>query len=91
MTTLLSFSPSNTSSPPFQSTVQLDGSGYQLSCFWNIYSQYWYYQLSQNGNAVITAPLIGSPPNFSIFLAPGIFSVSTILYRSGSGNFEINP
>ncbi|HQT68617.1 MAG TPA: hypothetical protein PLC74_13550 [Acetobacteraceae bacterium] len=94
MTTLVAFTPSNASSPPFQATVTLDGVEYNLTAFWNVYRDTgnWYYSIvDQSGNVQITAPLIGSPPNGDIYLAPNVFAISTILYRPSTGNFEINP
>jgi len=35
--------------------------------------------------------LVGSPPSANIYLASGVFVQSTILYRTGTNNFEIVP
>ena len=92
MTTIIAFTPSNNSAPPFSTSITMDGNSYGLSCFWNLYRGGWYYQLTdQNGNIVITAALVGSPLGSNIYLAPGIFQTSTILYRSDTVNFEITP
>lgn len=93
------FTPSNNSAPPFSASITLDGASYGLTCSWNLYrggqgvaGQGWYYQLTdQNGNVVITAALIGSPLNANIYLAPGILTASTLLYRADTGNFEVTP
>lgn len=92
MTTLVAFTPSLLSSPPFSAQVALDGQNYTLATAWNIYRGGWYYSLTdQFGNLIITAALVASPPNYSILLAPGIFVTSTILFRDATQNFEISP
>jgi hypothetical protein len=90
--TTIPFTPNNTSSPPFQTTVTLDGTSYSLSTMSNFYGKRWYVQLTdQSGNIIQNMPLIGSPPNFDIYLFPGLFTTSTVLYRIGTGMFEIGP
>lgn len=92
MTTLIPFTPSAFSASPFSASVTLDNANYMLSCFWNLYRTGWYYSLTdQNGNIAITAALVGSPLTASIFLAPGLFQTSTLLYRADTGNFEATP
>ncbi|MDR6421271.1 hypothetical protein J2801_003559 [Paraburkholderia phenoliruptrix] len=89
-TTLIAFSPNNSASPPFSTTVTLDGVSYQLIVTWNIAGQRWYASLQdQSGNVIWYGALIGSPLNYDILLAPGIFTTSTLLYRADTGNFEI--
>lgn len=92
MTIYVAFTPANNASPPFSATVTLDGGTYTLSVFWNIYRPGWYYSLTdQSGSVAITAALIASPPTANIYLAPGVLATSTLLYRDGTGNFEITP
>ena len=92
MTTLVPFLPSNVASPPFQATVTLDGTQYSLTATWNVYRGDWYFTITdQSGNVTFNGALIASPPDYDIYLAPGIFTTSTILYRDSTGNFEINP
>lgn len=92
MTTLIPFSPNNTASPPFSAPLTLDGTSYTGNVTWNVYGQRWYISIvDQNGNAVWTGPLIGSPSGYDIPLAPGVFSASTLLYREDTGNIEVNP
>lgn len=92
MTTLIAFQPSNANTPPFQTTVTLDGISYSLSVTWNIAGQRWYAALTdQNGNIAWSGGMVGSPLGFDILLAPGVFSTSTLLYREDTGNFEVNP
>jgi hypothetical protein len=92
MTTYIAFQPQANTAPPFQTPVTLDGTTYNLVCWWNIYRAGYYYTITDQGGMVIyTGALVGSPTSSNIYLAPGIFQTSTMLYRSGSGNFEINP
>jgi hypothetical protein len=90
--TTIPFSPSPTQSPPFQVPVTLDGVSYNLTAMWNFAAQRWYASLVNASGAVAWyGALVGSPLNYDIPLAPGIFTVSMILYREDSGNFEITP
>jgi hypothetical protein len=92
MTTFLAFAPSINAAPPFSVSITMDGNSYNLAVFWNLYRTGWYYSLTdQNGNAVITAALVGSPLTANIDLAPGVFDTSTLLYRADTGNFEVTP
>jgi hypothetical protein len=92
MSTLIPFSPNNNASPPFSTSVTMDGTSYTLSAIWNISGQRWYASLTdQSGNNTWTGALIGSPLNYDILLAPGVFSTSTLLYRADTGNFEVSP
>lgn len=92
MTTYIQFLPNNSASPPFQATVTLDGNPYACLVTWNIAGQRWYMAINdQNGNNVWTGALVGSPLTYSIYLAPGIFSTSTILYREDNSQIVINP
>jgi hypothetical protein len=89
-TTLLAFTPSPVAAPPFSAIVTIDGASYTLATAWNFYGQRWYFSLSdQFGNLTINSPLIGSPPNANIYLAPGIFTKTTLLFRVSTNNFEI--
>ncbi|SAK53617.1 hypothetical protein AWB78_01343 [Caballeronia calidae] len=92
MTTLVPFNPSNATSPPFQAIFILDGQAYSGVATWNLTAQRWYLTLlDQSGKPAWSGALVGSPLSADIFLAPGIFSSSTILYREDSGNFEVTP
>lgn len=91
MTTFVSFAPQAQSVPPFQTPVTLDGATYNLIGWWNILGR-WYFTINdQSGNNIFTGALTGSPDATAIYLAPGVFQVSTLLYRSSTGNFEVNP
>ncbi len=90
--TVLPFSPSPTAAPPFSAIITLDGQSYNLIAAWNFYRGDWYISLTdQSGNLIVNQPLIGSPPDANIELAPGIFSSSTLVYRPSTGNFEVTP
>ena len=90
--TIIPFIPNASGAPPFSALVTLDGRSYSLVVMWNFYRGDWYISLTdQSGNVVINQPLIGSPPNADIPLAPSIFTQSTLVYRPSTGNFEQNP
>lgn len=92
MTTLIAFAPNNQDTPPFSTVMQLDGNYYNAAVTWNVYAQRWYLTLSdQSGNVIWNGALVGSPTAGNIYLAPGLFETSTLLYRSGTNNFEITP
>jgi hypothetical protein len=92
MTTFIPFSPSPTQSPPFQVTVTLDNVPYNLTAMWNFSAQRWYASLMDgSGNVAWYGAMVGSPLNYDIPLAPGVFTASTILYREDTGNIETNP
>lgn len=91
MTTLIPFQPQANAAPPFQAIVALDGETCNLTCWWNVLGM-WYYTIADQDQAVLyTGALVGSPDSSDIPLAPGIFQTSTLLYRSGTGNFEVSP
>lgn len=86
------FQPNNNAAPPFQTTVTLDGQSYALITMWNFYGSRWYVSLTDgNGNLVWYGPQIGSPPNANIYLTPGLFTTSTLLFRQSTQNFEVGP
>jgi hypothetical protein len=90
--TPIAFAPNNQVSPPFSTIFTLDGQSYAGSVTWNVYAQRWYLTLSdQGGNVIWNGALVGSPLDANIYLAPGIFTTSTLLYRESTGNFEQNP
>lgn len=92
MTTLIKFAPSSNSTPPFKETFTLDGQSYTGVATWNFAAQRWYFSLTDyTGKTVWNGALVGSPESVDIYLALGIFQSSTILYRAGTGYFEVNP
>ncbi len=92
MTTLVAFQPNPNSAPPFQATITMDGGSYSLTTLWNLYRGGYYVNIAaQDGTVEWMGALVGSPPAANIYMAPGVFQTSTILYRASTGNFEINP
>ncbi|HGL4258432.1 TPA: hypothetical protein ACKE3D_002112 [Burkholderia dolosa] len=90
--TLIPFTPSNASTPPFSTSVTLDGASYVANVAWNFYGQRYYMTIADTaGNVIWTGAMVGSPNGFDILLAPGIFKQSTILFREDTGNIEVNP
>ena len=90
--TIIPFLPSNANSPPFSALVQLDSASYLLSATWNVYGQRWYLSIvDQSNNPIWTGAMVGSPDSDNIYLAPNVFTASTILFRASSGNIEIGP
>lgn len=86
------FQPQQNSAPPFQQTITMDGGTYNLVCTWNIDRGGYYVSLvDQYGNVDWCGALVGSPAASNIYLAYGIFTTSTLLYRSATGNFEVGP
>lgn len=91
MATIIPLAISNTS-PPFQAAVTLDGKPYKLSAMWNFAAQRWYASLvDTQGKLAWYGALVGSPLGYDIPLAPGVFQVSSILFREDSGQFEVSP
>ena len=92
MATFVPLTLNASTSPPFSYVFTLDSASYPGSVTWNVAAQRWYFTLTdQFANLIWNGPLIGSPLNYDIPLAPGIFSTSTILWREDTGNFEILP
>ncbi len=92
MTTLVAFQPNPNSAPPFQATITMDGSSYNLTTLGTLKrGGYYVNSAAQEGTVEGMGALVGSPPAANIYLAPGVFQTSTILYRPSTGNFEINP
>jgi hypothetical protein len=90
--TLIPFTPSNASNPPFSTPVTLDGGSYVANVTWSFYGQRYYMSIVDvSGTVIWTGAMVGSSLNHDVLLAPGIFSQSTILYREDTGNIEVNP
>ncbi len=89
--TTIAFTPSNNAAPPFTALVVLDGGTYQLAATWNLYREDWYISLYDENNAlVVNQPLIGSPDDANIALAPGLFD-DVLIFRTSSQSFVVNP
>lgn len=92
MASLIPLVLNSSTSPPFRAVVTLDSASYTMSVTWNLAAQRWYVTFAdQFANVVWNGPLIGSPLNYDIPLAPGIFTASVIIWREDTGNFEISP
>ena len=92
MTTLVPFTPSANTSPPFSHVFTLDGQSYLGTVTWNFAAQRWYFTLTDSSGAVVwNGGMVGSPDGYNIYLALGVFTTSTILFRKDTGNFEVNP
>ena len=90
--TTIPFVPQLTTSPPFQANVTLDGASYVLQALWNIYRNDWYFSIvSASEGVVFIGPLIGSPQDADIYLAPGVFETSKIIYVVDNQQFVIIP
>ena len=92
MTTYIPFTPNLKAAPPWQGQFVLDGETYLGTVTWNFFGQRFYISFAkQNQPPVAYVPLVGSPLDADIPLAPWAFSQSTVLYRSDTGNFEVAP
>jgi len=90
--TTIPFTPSPYQTPPFSQIITMDGQSYLLSTAWNLAGQRWYIVIAdQNGTVVLNRPLTGSPSDFDINMTFGIFTTSTLVYRTDTGNFEVGP
>lgn len=90
MTTFVVFN--NNPNVLFQFNASLDGANYTVTCPYNISGQRYYINISNNfGNLIMSRPIIGSPDNIDINLVIGYFFTSTLVYRTSSNSFEINP
>jgi hypothetical protein len=86
-TTYIPFLPASNAN--FQFQVTLDGANYSVIVNWNLFGQRYYLNIyTLTGARVLTVPLIGSPNFFNISMTAGYFT-TMLIYRPGSGNFEI--
>lgn len=92
MTTYVLFNPTATGNPPWRAQLALDGAVHFATAQWNIAGQRWYINLTNSSGATVWyGPLIGSPLDYDILLASGLFTTSTLLFRADTGNFEVTP
>lgn len=90
MTTYVPFVPNPATA--FSFTAVLDGTSYTLGVPWNVFGQRWYLNCTgPNGEQIFQRALIGSPNGNDIELIGPWFEVSTMVFRSDSQTFEINP
>lgn len=67
MTTFINFTPSGTTSPPFQFDATLDGNQYLVTTTWNLFRRGWYINVfAVDGTLIATKALIASPGGLSI-------------------------
>lgn len=89
---IIPFTPNNSSNPPFSALFTLDGAQYSGTTQWNLAGQRWYFTLTDGyGNIIWNGPLIGSPLDGAIPLAPGIFTESMLIFMEDTGNFVQTP
>lgn len=92
MTTYVAFTPNPNGAPPFQTVFTLDGASVIGTVTWNFAGQRYYLTLTNQSNTILwCGGLVGSPSGQNIYLAPSVFSTSTLLYREDTGNFEVTP
>jgi hypothetical protein len=90
MTTFVPFTPSPREA--FSFSANMDGTACQFTVTWNVYGQRWYLTCATgNGRLVFHRAMVGSPCHGEINLAWGYFSVSTLIFRIDTQNFEITP
>lgn len=86
-TVYVQFAPSTSSNFQFQATF--DGDVYTIIVTWNLFGQRYYVNIyTVNGDLVAALPLIGSPADMNISITAGYFTTQ-LIYRAGSGNFEV--
>ncbi|MFV9180554.1 phage baseplate plug family protein [Serratia marcescens] len=87
-TTLYPFSGNEQKSMIF--TPVLDGEVYNCQTKWNVASQRWYLNITDNsGNRLLTTPMVGSPVGYDINLLVGAFTISKMVWRYVSGQIEV--
>ena len=87
--TLVPFQPSATQ--PFQFQVITDEATYTAVVTWSLAGQRYYfnlYDLSQN--LIACMAMVGSPPGYDIDLAYGQITPASVVFRTSTGNFEVN-
>jgi len=90
MTTLYQFTPQINQNFTFSPT--LDGQQYSVIVVWSLFGQRWIVNVyTLQGVLLFQKPLTGSPNDYSINLAAGYMSSSTLVYRVSTNNFEVSP
>jgi hypothetical protein len=89
MTVLIDFQPST--GTPFQTQVTLDGTVYTVIVTWNLFGRRYYLNIyTLAGVLVSSRPMVGSPLDYDISVAPGTFT-STLVYRAATNQLEVSP
>ncbi|WP_405027751.1 phage baseplate plug protein [Mangrovibacter phragmitis] len=71
-------------------TPTLDGTVYNCSIGWNIAAQRWYLTVKDgSGNRVLTRAVTGSPVGADINLLFGVFTSTTMVWRTPDGKIEV--
>ncbi len=87
-TTLYPFSGNEQKSMIF--TPMLDGEVCNCQIKWNIASQRWYINVTDNsGNRLLTTPMIESPIGYDINMLVGAFNITRMVWRSAIGQIEV--
>ena len=74
------FTPDNNADPPFQITINMD---YIFRVMYNLYSQRWYFRISDlQQNVIKIAPLISSTENKEINLTFNLFFNNSLIFRN---------
>jgi hypothetical protein len=90
LTAYYPFVPNPNSAFEFKPT--LDGVVYSVTVTWNLFGQRWFFNIyTQSGVLILSAALIGSPPNYDIDLVEFYFTTSTLIFRESTQQFEVNP
>jgi len=81
------FNPAPNANFQFQATF--DGNNYDVIVNWNLFGQRFYVNIfTLAGDRVLSIPLIGSPNFYNISMTAGYFT-TMLIWRPGTGNFEI--
>lgn len=68
------------------------GPVFQVTVFWSVYGQRWYFVVTdQNNNIILTKPLIASTPVYPVNLIGGYFIGSVMVYLESSQQFVVTP
>lgn len=77
------FTPDNNADPPYQITINMDNKDYIFRVMYNLYSQRWYFSISDlQQNVIKIAPLISSTENRDINLTFNIFFNNSLVFRN---------
>ncbi|HBZ7597779.1 TPA: hypothetical protein R1B10_001122 [Klebsiella pneumoniae] len=71
-------------------TPILDGEVHNCQIKWNIYSQRWYLNITDNSeHRLLTIPLIASPAGYDINLLISVFTRTRMIWRYAAGQIEV--
>lgn len=75
---------------PFSTQITVGSGTYTFTAQWLVIPQRWYFSLTSNGSTAYFGPMVGSPSDYDIPLAPTVLSGGTLVYRIGTGNLEVS-